>query len=169
MKIINFIDPINPQDIRACALWFKFTLALLLLASSCIAFLQYTQIRLWYTCRQKYTANMAFKKQYDQISEEKKKLEKQEQELQTKVHHIHDAHNAYNIYIEKINTLQKLSANHIQFVSCALTSSHMEITLNCPSVEQAQECCTALSQKVQGMHIASITPEKHALIVTCKN
>lgn len=169
MKIINFINPTNPQDERSCAIWFKCTLAALLITFAVITYIQFAQIRLWYACRQEYKQYNALTKQYTYITEEKKKIEGQEQTLKTKIHHINDMHNQCSTYIEKLNALHTLCTNNTHFVSCALTPANMEITLNCSTIEQAQICCNMLSKNLKGMHISSIMPKKHTLHVTFKN
>jgi hypothetical protein len=169
MKIINFINPTDPHDIQACNVWFRITLTSVLITIAFITYIQFAQIRIWYGYRQKYKQDHTFIKQYEQFTEEKKKLEKQEQVLKTRVQHINDQHNTYSMYIEKLSAMQTLCTNTIHFVSCTLTPVHMEITLNCSTIEQAQICCNMLSKNTKGMRISSIVPQKNTLHVTFNN
>jgi hypothetical protein len=174
MKIINFINTTSPQDEHACLIWFRFTVAIIGIAVIFIAYIQYTQIRLWYAYRQEYNQYNTHAKQCAQITEEKKKLATQEQTLKSKVQHINDTHNQCGTYLAQLNALQTLS-NNTNFVSCALTPRGMEITLTCDTVEQAQICCNVLSKNTQSgarkmnLHIASIVPKKQVLQVILKN
>jgi predicted RND superfamily exporter protein len=169
MKIINFINPTNPHDIHACTIWLRFTIAAVLMIITFITYIQVSQIRLWYGYRQEYKKFHTLIKQYEQVVEEKKKLEGQEQTLKIKVQHINNQHNASTIYIEKLNILRTLCTNSIHLVSCTFAPVHTEITLNCNTIEQAQICCNMLSKNTKGLRISSIAPQKHTLQVTFKN
>lgn len=170
MKIINFINPVSPQEERSCKTWFRVSLTLLLATVACITYMQVAQLIIWSSYRQEYKKYRNATKLYAQVTEEKKKLTAQELELKNKLNTIINGSNQCCKLIEQLNALHKACTQNIHLSSCSLSGDGALITINCPNIEQAQACVTSLTQSRQfaDLRISSICPVRQSMNVILK-
>lgn len=168
MKIINFITTINPAQERVCVTWLKSTFLLFLVTTGYITYIQVSQIKVWLSCRSEYKNNNYLIRNYTQIFTEQKNLETQELSLKNQSDIISKKHALCCKQVEQLNVLHSLCTRSANFISCSLNNTKMEITLNCPSIKNAQLCCATLNKNKNNMefNIISLVQNKDSINAT---